>query len=505
LCDLSSEGRANIARSAILKHAGKIDDCRSSIDDCGFSEVSSKISWRPKPKTLLQSLNDRTKVTNSKKNFYERAGIDDKAEFYGVRYASEELLGADYFDAINRFDIRWARTIWVYDNVRRGSTVLDLGCGAGVLALLKRKQVTLVGVDLSRDCAAAAQRNGYDMAVAADLESLPFKDQTFDYVVSLDVMGHIEFDQKDQVIGEIVRVLKHDGVTLHGIETLDRSRRKDYDEMSEEELRSYVQTDGHVGMEDQPHNVERFGKFFQNVESRFGFGICQPHSEFIKQSDDYGREYCEPDLLNYLRAMSFKERRAFDIAMGYVFEKISESDLQLPQSEYLLLKASNAEPGVFYHEHRDRADLEVTKPKAVDGPVLLDFSRHAAFESGWYQAESFPPIARWMSDRARVSFLCSQVSKIKLDLQTHMPGVDRQPLHVRFLLDNQELRSLSLDKYGWIEIELVVPESMSRQLSSGPHVLEILSDRVWQPKLTDPKSIDDRELSIAVCSIRIFP
>ena len=84
----------------------------------------------------------------SKQNLYQFAGIDDLAEFYRLRYASGEILDANYFDAVNRFDIRWSRTMWIYDNVRRGSSVLDLGCGAGVLALLKRKNVTLTGIDI---------------------------------------------------------------------------------------------------------------------------------------------------------------------------------------------------------------------------------------------------------------------------------------------------------------------------------------------------------------------
>src|SRR5258705_1087561 len=140
------------------------------------------------------------------RNLYQRAGIEDLAEFYGVRYASNELLDANYFHALDRFHIRWARTMWVYDNVPNGSKVLDLGCGAGLLGLLKRKGTTLVAVDLSADCAQSALRNGYDAAYIAELASLPFPDNSFDYVVSLDVLGHVEFDQKDGVLTEIRRV-----------------------------------------------------------------------------------------------------------------------------------------------------------------------------------------------------------------------------------------------------------------------------------------------------------
>src|SRR6267378_4476214 len=122
------------------------------------------------------------------RKLYEFAGIEDLAEFYRLRYASGEMLDADYFDAVNRFDIRWSRTIWIFDNVRCGSTVLDLGCGAGLLALLKRKDVNVAGLDISGDCAAVARRNGYTSACAGALTSLPFADHSFEYVVSLDVM-----------------------------------------------------------------------------------------------------------------------------------------------------------------------------------------------------------------------------------------------------------------------------------------------------------------------------
>ena len=169
-------------------------------------------------------------MPSPKDNLYQRAGITDVAEFYRTKFVSDEVLDARYFKALDRFDIRFARTMWVYDNVRPGSTVLELGCGAGILALLKRKGVALTGVDLSNECAIAARRNGYDQTLSAELTSLPFPDDSFDYVVSLDVLGHVEAEQKDAVLAEVRRVLRPAGVTLHGIECTDRAGQRSYDE-----------------------------------------------------------------------------------------------------------------------------------------------------------------------------------------------------------------------------------------------------------------------------------
>ncbi len=71
--------------------------------------------------------------------------------------------------------MKFARTMWIYDNVRRGSSLLDLGCGEGLLALLKRKDVYLAGIDLSPELVDMARRNGYDEACLGQLTELPFR------------------------------------------------------------------------------------------------------------------------------------------------------------------------------------------------------------------------------------------------------------------------------------------------------------------------------------------
>ena len=315
----------------------------------------------------------------SEQNLYNFAGINDLAEFYRLRYASGEILEASYFDAVNRFDIRWSRTMWIYDNVRRGSSVLDLGCGAGVLALLKRKTIFLAGIDISADCAAVAQQNGYDQTHTGNLTNLPFADQSFDYVVSLDVMGHIEFAEKDKVLAEIKSVLKPDGITMHGVECMNRAQQKDYTEMSDEELRRFISVDGHVGMEDEAANARRFGRFFKHLRTEPRYSVCVPCEELIKLAEDYELPRCDQDFLDYLRGLSANERRAFNIGNGLCLR----SYFPLPdQDARQWLPAGKAPTAArdIYGEHLDRSDLFPSSIRPGPGePICLDRSAQSAF------------------------------------------------------------------------------------------------------------------------------
>ena len=426
------------------------------------------------------------------------AGIDDITKFYRDRFFTGGVLDARYFDAINRFDIGFARTMWVYDNVRRGAAVLDLGCGEGVLALLKRKDVYLAGVDFSPELVSLALRNGYDTACVAEVTELPFETASFDYVVSLDVLGHVAFDEKDALLAEIKRVLRPYGVTMHGIETLNRELHGDYASMSGEKLAHFIGVDGHIGLEVDEEIAARFRKFFTSVQAEPRYTLCLSVAEFIKQYDHYGVPF-DADFIDYLRGLSFTERHAFDMAMGYVFGKISDLGLRLPSSGlYLLVKASNAAPEPFYNAHRDRSDLLSNDSDAR----ILDVWSRAAFGTGWYPANHLPRVARWMNERSRLQFEAGPFSRLRLELTTHIPELRSQPIELHFDLNGVRLCGLSLLDYGWLELEIDIPES---QRASGRFELVVTASRTWQPALHDQKSSDDRHLSIAVCNIELIP
>ena len=451
---------------------------------------------------------------------YESAGIGDLSEFYATKFASTEILDPRYFRPLDRFDMHFARTLWVYDNVREGSSLLDIGCGVGLLALLKRKNVRLSGVDVSDICVEAAKVNGYDDVRRAKLTELPFEDSSFDYVASLDVFGHVSFEEKDQVLAEIKRVLKPDGVTLHGIECTDEYTHRAYADMTPNELRAFAKIDGHIGLERAAEHAARFGKYFAHVLFEPRYVLCLSSEEFLKQADEYGLPF-ESDFLEYLRGLSHGERRAFDMAMGYVFNKISDLDIKLPESGlYTFLKASNVELGPFYNEYRDRRNLlpargNASTPATDETPsrsstvICLDHTAsardpiNAEFGDGWYAPDDFPPVSRWMGRRSKLRFTARSLASMSFELMTHMPELSPiHPLAIAFLLNDALIGVCSLSESRWTRARFEIPQSL-RAAPDDTFELTIHASRTFQPNLVDPNSIDDRELSVAVHNIEI--
>lgn len=94
--------------------------------------------------------------------------------------------------------------------------ILDLGCGGGRHYFCNYGKV--IGVDPVLGLLQSAKLL-YDEVYHAGGYRLPFADNSFDYLVSSDVLGHIPFENKDELFAEMHRVLKPGGRTVHVIET----------------------------------------------------------------------------------------------------------------------------------------------------------------------------------------------------------------------------------------------------------------------------------------------
>ena len=120
---------------------------------------------------------------------------------------------------------------------------------------------------------------------------------------------------------------------MHGIESLDReaSLRLPLDDCRRS-WQHFIGIDGHIGLEVEDEDIaNRFAQFFSWVQTEPRYTFVLSVDEFIKQFDHYGVPF-DADFIDYLRGLSFDERRAFDCAMGYIFGRISDLHVQLPSS-----------------------------------------------------------------------------------------------------------------------------------------------------------------------------
>lgn len=94
----------------------------------------------------------------------------------------------------------------------RDSTVLELGCGDGFQLELLRKQFARVFAVDPEDVPQA--RSGFARCVA---EALPFRNQSFDFVISSNVTEHLT--DRERAMAEIRRVLRPGGYVAHIVPT----------------------------------------------------------------------------------------------------------------------------------------------------------------------------------------------------------------------------------------------------------------------------------------------
>ncbi|MEP3440704.1 MAG: bifunctional 2-polyprenyl-6-hydroxyphenol methylase/3-demethylubiquinol 3-O-methyltransferase UbiG [Sulfitobacter sp.] len=130
-------------------------------------------------------------------------------------------------------DVRWIRTLrnMVPGRLRyfdklvdwRGKAVLDLGCAGGFMAeALDDRGALVTGIDPAKESIAAARAHAQGRAITYDVgvgEALPYSDCTFDTVVCVDVLEHVQ--DVEAVLKEVHRVLKPGGMFL--FDTINRN------------------------------------------------------------------------------------------------------------------------------------------------------------------------------------------------------------------------------------------------------------------------------------------
>ena len=92
--------------------------------------------------------------------------------------------------------------------------VLDAGCGNWKNISYYQTKCNIIGIDLSKNLVNICKERGYNVDVG-NITNTEFKDNTFDYIISIAVIHHIEHEtERIKTIRELVRILKPNGKLL---------------------------------------------------------------------------------------------------------------------------------------------------------------------------------------------------------------------------------------------------------------------------------------------------
>ena len=91
--------------------------------------------------------------------------------------------------------------------------ILDAGCGTGLLSKKLQRFGRVIGIDFSREALKFAKNRGI-VTKQARIEKIPFADNSFDVVVSIDVLVSKSIKNDLKPIKEFYRVLKPGGILI---------------------------------------------------------------------------------------------------------------------------------------------------------------------------------------------------------------------------------------------------------------------------------------------------
>ena len=224
--------------------------------DCRAEIVPSDSEWHcPKCGRKFQYLHGILSFLTSAEKFNEGEFEEKQKHAWSDSAALRQKISRSRFlSFLNTLRIKFSffgrRDRLFYNEMAHGDKsrlILDLGCGGGRHYFCNYGRV--IGVDPELELLPLAKKLYAEVYHAGGYQ-LPFADNTFDYVVSSDVLGHIPFDKKDVLFAEMYRVLKPGGRAVHVIETDATNiwfrQAKKIPGFFE---KHYVDVPGHIGLE----------------------------------------------------------------------------------------------------------------------------------------------------------------------------------------------------------------------------------------------------------------
>jgi SAM-dependent methyltransferase len=148
------------------------------------------------------------------------------AEMANIARAEESLW---WFRGMREISFAMLDPLVAWGGLRR---ILEAGCGTGFFAaaLEQRYRIPVFAVDLEAEAIRYCRQRGAPHPARASIVSLPFGDEAFDLVASLDVLPHFPPGEEAAPFAELVRVLRPQGILFVRVAALRvfRSRHSGY-------------------------------------------------------------------------------------------------------------------------------------------------------------------------------------------------------------------------------------------------------------------------------------
>ncbi len=106
-------------------------------------------------------------------------------------------------------------------NGTRSPRILDAGCGTGGMLKYLRRFGPVFGVDIAQEAIEGCHKRDIATVAQASIEELPFSDQSFDAVVSFDVLYHQAVVNDVRALREFNRVLRPGGLLMVRVPAYD--------------------------------------------------------------------------------------------------------------------------------------------------------------------------------------------------------------------------------------------------------------------------------------------
>lgn len=164
---------------------------------------------------LLEIISESNKLNNIKNEWKDKWNFNSWAKSYDEDvkkdngqlkiYKNYDFILQSVYDLVNELDIK-------------NPSILEIGVGTGNLASkFLNNNYNIIGIDQSREMLSVAKEKYPNLKVRlGEFLKIPYEHKSFDVIISTYAFHHLNEEEKSIAIGEMLRVLKDNGVIVIG-------------------------------------------------------------------------------------------------------------------------------------------------------------------------------------------------------------------------------------------------------------------------------------------------